>query len=256
MRLRPGSASDDSSQEPNASRTCWRGRGSPTRDAEDVRPRPRPAVNRIRAWPRPPVNLPRVARVDLLPAQVADACEVRDSRVQAAVAERVVELAVVADRDRREQLAAGSQQTTKVLDGTGGLARVTRLLVVADVLERRDADDQVVRPAGEGESVGVDDTHGVLVLVDDRVRRRRARVPAQDVADLEREPRISLCQSGETDRNLDGSLRSPRLFGGMPEVVVVVPVDDEARVEDARQDLAVREIPAGSESAARCAPDG
>jgi hypothetical protein len=42
----------------------------------------------------------------------------------------------------------------------------------------------------------------------------------------------------------------------MPEVVVVVRVDDEARVEDARQDLAVRQMPAGSESAVRCAPHG
>ena len=124
------------------------------------------------------------------------------------------------------------------------------------MLERRDADDQVVRPAGEDERVLVDHARRVLVFVDDRVRRRRSRVLAKHVAHLERAPGIGLCQLGETDRDLHGSLRPPGGPGRVPDVVVFATVDDEPRVDETRKELAVRQIAAGSESTARCAPDG
>ena len=85
-----------------------------------------------------------------------------------------------------------------------GLVLLTRLLVVPDVLQRRHADDQVVRTAAERRRVLVLHARRPLVLVEDVVIG--AYKVRENIADLECPGRIGCSELGQCDRYLDGTL--------------------------------------------------
>jgi hypothetical protein len=138
----------------------------------------------------------------------------------------LVEVRVDADWQCHHQASTRPQELSKVSKRTLGGARITRAFVPADVLEGRDAHDQIEAILVlELEHIGVDHSRSGLIAI--KHRMTDAAVMTEHIADLEHAALADAGEDGPDDRDLHRPLVQPRVVVAVREVLVGRATDRE-----------------------------